>query len=145
LGQDVHPLVCPLITGIHVVALGQGDARGTDKYRVQTVNRTGCVAQHAIDTHAELLVAVKLLRSLKIFALGNWLLLVADEPWLATLQLGHEVGDFDYQVTDYREVVQWLDTDGLPLSSVVRKKGGTGQLGLAVHHHAATSADPHPA
>src|SRR5260370_23952333 len=45
LGQHVHALGCALVTRIHVVALGQSNSGGTDKYRIETVNWTSRVAQ----------------------------------------------------------------------------------------------------
>src|SRR6266567_3506001 len=112
LGKDVHALMRALVTRIHVVALGQGDSRGADKYRIETVNRTRGVAQHAIDAHAELFVAIELVRGLEVFSLGRRPLFFADQPGLDTLQLGHEVGVLYDQVADDGKVAQRLYAPG---------------------------------
>src|SRR2546425_124361 len=72
LGQHVHALMRALVTRVHVVALRERDRRWANEYRIETIYRTGGVTQQAIDAHAELLVAIELVRSLEVFALGNW-------------------------------------------------------------------------
>src|SRR5205823_1422191 len=80
-----------IVTQVHVVAQRELDRRWANEYRIETIYRTGGVTQQAIDAHAELLVAIELVRSLEVFALGNWFFISANEPRLDALQLAHEV------------------------------------------------------
>ena len=145
LGQHVHALMRALVTRVHVVALRERDRRWANEYRIETIYRTGGVTQQAIDAHAELLVAIELVRSLEVFAFGNRLFVSANEPGLDALQLAHEVSDFDHQVPDHGKIAQRLHPHRSSVPSVVRKEGGAGQFGLAVHHHPAASTNTHAA
>src|SRR5262249_55950900 len=80
LGQDLPALLRPLVARVEVIALGQRDRRRADELRLQAVDRAGGVAQQAVDAHAVLLVLVHLLGRLAVLALGQWLLLLADDP-----------------------------------------------------------------
>src|SRR5207245_1940614 len=93
LGEDLQPLPRSLVTGVHVVALGEGDGRGADEAGLQAVDGAGGVAQQAVDAHAELLVGVELVGGLPVLALSERLLLLPDDPGLHLLELPHEVGD----------------------------------------------------
>ena len=66
--QDGPALVPPLVPGIEVVTVGQGDGRRADEVVVQAEHGAGGVAEHAVDAHAELLVGLDLLGSLEVFA-----------------------------------------------------------------------------
>src|SRR5215208_4181830 len=143
LGQDLESFRGALVARIEVVALGEGDRGRPDELRVEAVDRAGGVAQHAVDAHAELLVLVHLIRRLPVFALGQWLLLGADEPRLDPRQLPHEVADLDDQVANDGKVAQRLYAHGA--RGVVRQEGGARQLRLAVDGHAAAPTDAHPA
>src|SRR5213080_1696850 len=145
LGQHVHALMRALVTRVHVVALRERDRRWANEYRIETIYRTGGVTQQAIDAHAELLVAIELIRSLEVFAFGNRLFVSANEPGLDALQLAHKVSDFDHQVPDHGKIAQRLHPHRSSVPSVVRKEGGAGQFGLAVHHHPAASTNTHAA
>ena len=94
MSKHCHALVRTLVTGIHVVALGQRDGRRAHKNRVQPDHGTGGVAKCTVDAHAELLVAVQLLRGLQKFALAERWLVFADEPWLHISQLDQEITQF---------------------------------------------------
>src|SRR5207244_4106237 len=59
--QDGPALVPPLVPGIEVVTVGQGDGRRADEVVVQAEHGAGGVAEHAVDAHAELLVGLDLL------------------------------------------------------------------------------------
>src|SRR5262245_33546975 len=65
-GEDLQPLPRPLVARVEVVALGQGDGGRPEERRIQAIHRTGGVAQHAVDAHAELLVLVHLFRRLQV-------------------------------------------------------------------------------
>src|SRR5271157_2121579 len=69
MGQYRGPFRRALVARIHVVALRQRDGRRPDEHWIQSHHRTRRVAQRTVDAHAELLVAVHLLRSLQEFAL----------------------------------------------------------------------------
>src|SRR5262245_59844802 len=106
---------------------------------IQTDNRTRGRPADAVDAHAEPPRSVKLLRRLQVFALGDRLFFIADEPWFDSLQLLHEVGDFDHQIAYDREIAKRLDSDR---SRLIRcQKSRAGQLWIAVDHHPATAAD----
>src|SRR5262249_1091189 len=72
------------------------------------------------------------------------LVFLADQPGLDALQLGHEFVDRDHQVADNGKVAQRLHANA-PFSGGGVEKGGAGEPGLAVDHHAAASADAHAA
>src|SRR5262245_15678061 len=143
LREDVQAPFGALVARILVVALRQSDGRGADEMLVQPDDRARGVAAEAIDAHAELLVALQLLGRLQVFALGERFLFFADDPGLDGLQLVHEFGDLDDQVAHYGEKAQRFDADRARV--VGRQESGAGQLGLAIDHHPATAADPHPA
>src|SRR5262245_15777843 len=65
-----------LVARIQVVALGKSDSGWSNELRVQPIDRTCRVTQHAVDAHAVLLVLVQLLRRLEIFAFRDGLFLV---------------------------------------------------------------------
>src|SRR4030095_8792163 len=56
LRQHFHALRRALIAVIEVVPLRQRDGGGSDEFRIQPVDRTRRITQHAVDAHAELLV-----------------------------------------------------------------------------------------
>src|SRR5262245_18838287 len=143
LRKDVQAFFSPLVAGILVVALRQRDGRGPDEMLIQPDDRARRVAAEAIDAHAELLIAVQLLRRLQIFAFADRLLFVADEPGFDGLQLVHEVGDLDDQVAHDGEIAQRFDADRAGI--VGRQESGAGQFRIAIDHHPATAADAHPA
>src|SRR5947208_7398447 len=87
LGQHIHALMRALVTRVHVVALRERDRRWANEYRIETIYRTGGVTQQAIDAHAELLVAIELIRSLEVFAYGNRFFVSANEPGLTPCNL----------------------------------------------------------
>src|SRR5262245_19839768 len=130
LRKDVQALFGALVAGIFIVALRQGDGRRADEMLIQPDDRARGVAAEAIDAHAELLVALQLLRRLKVFTLGERLIFFADDPGFDGLQLVHELGDLDDQVAHYGEVAKRLDADRAWV--VGRQKSGAGQLRLAV-------------
>src|SRR5260370_725462 len=113
-----------------------------EELRFQPIHRARGVAQHAVNAHAELLVVGQLLGSLEIFPFGNRLWRLGNQPGLELLQLVHEVVEVDHQVANDRKVGQRFDADG---GGIVLEKGGAGQLGLAVDHHAAAAAHAHAA
>src|SRR5207237_8848775 len=143
LGQHVHALMRALVTRVHVVALRELDRRWANEYRIETIYRTGGVTQQAIDAHAELLVAIELIRSLEVFAFGNRLFVSANEPGLDALQLAHKVSDFDHQVPDHGKIAQRLHPHRSSVPSVVKKEGGAGKFGLGVQHNPAASTNTH--
>src|SRR5262245_24178111 len=69
-----------LVARVLVVALRQRDGRRAYEMLVQADDGARGVAAEAIDAHAELLVALQLLRRLQVFALGDRLLFLADDP-----------------------------------------------------------------
>src|SRR5438874_11271374 len=145
LGQHIHALMRALVTRVHVVALRERDRRWANEYRIETIYRTGGVTQQTIDAHAELLVAIELIRSLEVFAFGNRLFVSANEPGLDALQLAHKVSDFDHQVPDHGKIAQRLHPHWPTVPTVVRHEAGAGRYGLAVHHHPAASTNTHAA
>src|SRR5215469_16333413 len=56
LRKNVHAFVGALITGVHVVALRQGNGGGADEERIETVDRACRIAERAVNAHAVLLV-----------------------------------------------------------------------------------------
>src|SRR3989442_4833718 len=141
--EDVEQLIRPLVQGVYVIPLRQGDGRRSTEKRIQSVHRTRGVAQQAIDAHAELLEGVQLLRGLEVFAIRYALLLFPNQPRFRFGKLPQEIRDVDDEIPEDREVLQWLHAEGA--RRVVRQERGASQLWLSVHHHSATSADSHPA
>ena len=80
---------------------------------------------------------------MQVFAFGDGLFFLADEPGLHFLQLAHEVVHGDDEIANDGKIAKGLDADGS--GRVVGEEGGAGELRLAVHHHAATSAHAHAA
>src|SRR5271167_3706872 len=68
-----------------------------------------------------------------------------NEPRLYLFQLGQEIAQLGDEITNHRKVAQGLDPNLASLLRVVGEKRGTSKLGLAIHHHAATTAYPHTA
>src|SRR4030095_10236837 len=91
LREDLQSLRCPVIPRVHVVALGERDGGRANEARLEPIDGTGGVAQHAVDAHAELLVDVELFWRLEVLALARGLLLLAGDPGPHALELSHEV------------------------------------------------------
>src|SRR5262245_12503843 len=111
LRKDVQAFFGALIAGILIVTLRQRNGCGTNEMLIQPDDRARGVAAEAIDAHAELLVALQLLRRLQVLALGERFLFFADYPGFDGLQFVHEVGDLDDEVAHYGEEAQRLDAD----------------------------------
>src|SRR6266851_7340125 len=94
-----------------LISLRQGDGRGSTEQRIQSVDRTGSVAQQAIDAHAELLVGVQFLRGLEVLALGQRLLVLPDDPRLRLGELHQKIGGVYDQVAQDGEIPQRLHAD----------------------------------
>src|SRR5439155_25764893 len=139
LRQNLEPLLGALVAPVEVVALRERDRGRPDERRIQAIDATRRVAQHAVDAHAVLLVFVHLLRRLPVLSLGLRLLFRANQPRLDLDQLLHEIPDVHDQIADYREVAQRLDAHRT--AAVLRKERGAGQLRLTIHRHAAAPAD----
>ncbi len=103
-GQDIPAIRRTLVARVQVVPLPQRDRRRTEEVGVQRVHRARRVAQHAVDTHAELLECIEFGRGLPVFAVFDGRFIMPDEPRLHTGQLGHEVTDVDNEIADHREV-----------------------------------------
>ncbi len=142
LREDIEAFTGSLVPGVHVVPLRQGNGRGSAEQRVQSVNGTGRITQHAIDAHAELLVRIQLLWSLEVFFFQR-LFYFPDDPGFRLRELHQEIRGVDHQIPEDREVFQRLHAYGA--RRVVGKERRAGQLGNAVHRHSAAPADPHAA
>ena len=112
LGEDGEAVFGALITGIEIVTLGERDGGGAGKERVETIDGAGGVAEHAVDAHAELLEGLELFGSLQIFAFGDGLFFLADEPGLHLLELAHEVIHGDDEIAYDGKIAERLDADG---------------------------------
>ena len=143
LRQHVHPLLHPLVSGVHVVALGQRDRRGADKVGVDSVDRASGIAQHAVDAHGVLLVFGQLLWRLEVLPFFQGLLRVPDDPWFYGAQLFHGVSDVSHQVTDHRKSGERLDPNGSGKEALQVRRAREDRA--AIHHHATTAADTHAA
>src|SRR5678816_3674385 len=143
LRQDLQSLVAPFVTRVEVVALRQRDRRRSDERRLQAIDRTRRVAQHAVDAHAELLELVELVGRLQILALRYRLLMVTDDPRLHPNELPHEVADLHDEIADDGEIPERLDADGA--TGILGQERLAGELRLAVHGHPAAAAHAHAA
>src|SRR5262249_41130126 len=110
-GDHPFPLGLALITGVEIVPLRQGNGGRTDEGGFQAINWASSVAEHTVDTHAELLIAGQLSRALQILTLGDRFLLLPDDPRLDFPELLHEVVDVDDQVTLDRKIRQGFHAD----------------------------------
>src|SRR4029450_2414721 len=90
LNEHVEAFSLSAVASVQVVPLGEGDSSRADEVRLEAVDRTGRIAQHAVDAVAELLVLLKLLRGLQVFAVDHRYVVVSDDPRLDPRQLLHE-------------------------------------------------------
>ncbi len=100
----------PLVTGIRIVSVGQGQGRGTDELRMQPILGAGRIAAQAVDAEGELLELFELGRRLLVFAFFDGLFFLADEVGFHPLELFHEIVLDDHQVPLDGKVRQRLDT-----------------------------------
>src|SRR5579859_6300429 len=142
-GDHRQPLLEALVTRVEVVAAGERRRRRAEELVVEAVDWAGRVAQHAVDALAELAESIDLLVRLPVLAGAQRQLLLADDPRLDRLQLVHEVAHVDHEVANDREVVERLD--GHRSGPVVAQEDVARELGYAVDHHPAASADAHAA
>ena len=98
LDEDVETLPVARIARVEVVPLGERDRGRSDELGVETVDRAGGVAEHAVDAHAELLVGVELVGGLEVLPVDLGHVVVPDDPRLDPGQLLHEVGHVHDQV-----------------------------------------------
>ena len=103
---DLQPLLGALIPGVLVVALRESENRRPDEAGLEPVDGARSVTEHAVDAHAELLVPVQFFGSLPVFARGNGLLRLANDPGLHFFQLAHEVADLDHEIPHHGEIAQ---------------------------------------
>src|SRR5262249_27995454 len=80
IGENLKPLAGTLIARVEIIALGKGDGGRADELGIEAIDGAGSIAEHAVNTHAELLVLVHLSLGLQVLAFGNRLLLLADDP-----------------------------------------------------------------
>src|SRR5262249_28817483 len=125
-GDYSFPLVLTLITGVEIVPLRQRNGGRTDEGGFEPINGAGRVAQHTVDTHAELFITGQLSRALQILTLGDWFLLLADNPGLDFPELMHEVIHVDDQVTFDRKIRQGFHTNRCRV--IVFEEGRAGEL-----------------
>ena len=67
-GQHLHTRRRALVAVVEVVPLRKRDGRRPDELRIEAVDRTCRITEHAVDAHAELLVLVQLVGRLQVFA-----------------------------------------------------------------------------
>src|SRR4029450_4291510 len=138
---DLEAFLAALVTRVEVVTLRERDRGRPDERRLEPIDRARGVTQHAVDAHAELLVLVQLVRRLAVLAFRQWLLLIADDPWLHQDELPHEVADLDDEVTNDREVSERFDLHRP--AAVLGQERLARELRLAVDGHAAAAAHAH--
>src|SRR5262249_40843672 len=142
-GNKVSALILGAVARVEIVALSQGNGRRPQEPRLQPVDRTGGITEHAIDAHAVLLVLCQLFRRLQVFPRVYRFLFLWDEPGFDFLELVQEIVEVDYQVAKDRKIGQRLNTDGIGI--VILEKGGAGKFRIAIDHHSATAAYTHAA
>ena len=83
-GDDFLPGIPALVPGVQVVPLGKGNGGGSDKGRIKSINGTGSITEHAVNTHRVLFIMSQLIRGLKVFTLLQRLLLTfrPNNVWL---------------------------------------------------------------
>src|SRR5213593_592986 len=106
-------LILPLIARVHVVAVTECDRCGAEELRLEPIDRTCGVAEHAVDALGELMESLELRGRLAVLALGERLFRFADDPRFHALELVQKVTHVDHQVADNREVGERLDADFL--------------------------------
>ncbi len=50
-GNDFLPGIPALVPGVHIVPLAKGNGGGSDKGRIKSINWTGCITEHTVNTH----------------------------------------------------------------------------------------------
>ena len=143
LEDHVLPHLLALVARVQVVALGQGERGRSDEVVDSPDHRAGGVAEHAVDAHAELLVAVQLGRRLHVLGAQVVGLVLADQVGLDVVEFFHEAVDVDHEVPLDWEVDQWFHAYGT--GHVVAQERGAGEGWFAVDLHAAGAADAHAA
>ena len=89
------------------------------------------------------MIRVDLFLCLEVLALGERLLVLADDPRLDRAQLVHEVAHIDNQVPDDREVGERLHDNLARVEAVQERLAG--ERGRAVDVHPAAAANAHAA
>src|SRR5262249_48034341 len=126
--------------------MAESDGGWAEEVRLHRIHWAGGIAQHAVDTHAELPIVVHFLwRLAELMAKPNGCRcdVLSDDVGLHFRQLAHKVFDVDHQVTYDREVSQWLDAHLVRI--VVTQESRARELGSPVDHHAAAPAHAHVA
>src|SRR3990170_203505 len=141
----VEPLqasVRAFVPGIPYVPQGEGGGRRADEMRVRADDRAGCVAQHAVDAHALLLVGLDVLRILDVL-LREIAPVLAHDVRLDGSELVQEIIEVHDEVLDDREVREGIDRHDAPMD--VPDVRAARELRLSVHVRPAGAADPHAA
>src|SRR3954464_616320 len=108
MGEHRHALCRPLIARVLVVTMRKRQCCRPDEYRIKSRNRTGCIAEQTVNTHAVLAEFFELVWRLQIFA--PTVAIFMDQPRFHLLQLLEELRHLDYKVAHNRKVSQRLDS-----------------------------------